>query len=421
MACSLHLKGSQELLEKSDRVGGVARSFQRKGYTFDCTGHWLHLRDAGIERLVRDLLGPELVEVERIAEIHSHGTRTPYPFQANTHGLPTQVVADCVLGYFAARERSARGEFPAAKSFEDFIRQRMGDGIAEHFMIPYNTKLWTVPPRDLSHEWTGRFVPVPTPEEVVHGALSPAGAGRALGYNSSFLYPREGGIGRLADGLRSRLEAPVHTGIEVESISAGKRRLRGNDGIDRCFTNLVSTMPLPDLIARCEDAPDGVREAAEKLRATSVTYWDVGVTRANEPGDPHWIYFPDPELPFYRAGSGSAAVPSLAPRGARSYYVETSHPRGVPCATSDEEIKAGMRRVGLLRQDEVPEVFERCTIDCAYVIMDRHYGDARNAALSWLASQGIESIGRYGSWIYDSMEGAMVQGREAAARINARR
>ena len=28
-----------------------------------------------------------------------------------------------------------------AKSFEDYIRQKLGDGIAEHFMIPYNTKI----------------------------------------------------------------------------------------------------------------------------------------------------------------------------------------------------------------------------------------------------------------------------------------
>ncbi|MEM6734082.1 MAG: FAD-dependent oxidoreductase, partial [Myxococcota bacterium] len=288
--------------------------------------------------------------------------------------------------------------------------------IAKHFMIPYNTKLWTVPPSEMKYEWTGRFVPLPTPEEVVRGAVMSAGS-RGLGYNSSFLYPRVGGIGRLPDSLAASLRAPIHTSTEVKAVDWKNRTVTVQSGESIAYSTLVSTVPLSDLASVLIDPPESVIEAGEKLRATTVTYWNVGVTRANEPGDAHWIYFPEMELPFYRAGSASAAVPSLAPAGCRSYYVETSHPRGTPCPISDEELLSGMRSVGLLLPNEEPVVFERMTIDCAYVIMDEHYGAARSTLLEWLPSQDILSVGRYGSWIYDSMEGAMVQGREAAKRI----
>lgn len=417
MSCARHLAGECVILERSDRVGGVARSFHHEGFTHDCTGHWLHLRDAGIERLVGELLGDELIRVERIAEIHSHGTRTPYPFQANTRGLPEEVVVSCVLGYFEAREKTFKGEYDEPETFEDFIRQRMGDGIAEHFMIPYNTKLWTVPPSHMKYAWTSRFVPLPTPEEVVRGAVSFSG-NRGLGYNSSFLYPREGGIGRLPDRMAQTLDVPIHTGAEVVSVDWHARSVRLADGAQLPYASLVSTMPLKDLIERLVDTPVAIADAASKLRATTVSYWDVGVARPNAPDDAHWIYFPEHDVPFYRAGSASAAVPSLAPEGHRSYYVETSHPRGTPCPVSDAEILEGMRRVGLLERDEEPVLFRRRTIDCAYVLMDEHYGDARALLLDWLEKRGIFSIGRYGSWIYDSMEGAMVQGRDAAARIS---
>mgnify|MGYP003423545773 CR=1 FL=1 len=58
-----------------------------------------------------------------------------------------------------------------------------------------------------SRRCRGRFVPTPTPEEVVRGALFADGAGHALGYNASLLYPREGGIGELARRLARDAEA----------------------------------------------------------------------------------------------------------------------------------------------------------------------------------------------------------------------
>ena len=38
-------------------------------------------------------------------------------------------------------------------------------------MIPYNTKLWGVHPREITSEWCSRFVPLPKLEDVVKGAV----------------------------------------------------------------------------------------------------------------------------------------------------------------------------------------------------------------------------------------------------------
>jgi len=413
LSCAKHLGEPCRIVEKSEVVGGVARSNHRDGFTFDVTGHWLHLRDEGIKSLVQELLGSELIEVQRRAAIYSSGIRTPYPFQANTYGLPTDVVADCVLGYFKAQEKIASGTAEEPKSFEDYIRYKLGDGIAEHFMIPYNTKLWTVPPSEMSHEWCGRFVPTPTPEEVVRGALQPAGAGHRLGYNATFLYPRTGGIGRLPEALAKVCGAPIELGVEALRVNWRKNLLTLSTGTFE-YDRIVSTLPLNLLMAMTPDMPQDIVQAAQRLRATSVTYWDVGLPGPNKDDDPHWMYFSDDDVPFYRAGCASAAVSSLAPKGRRTLYVEVSHSQGTPCPTTDEEILTGLRRVGLVEENEEPLVMHRTTIDCAYVIMDHDYGPARKLILDWLRSQRIYSIGRYGAWTYDSMEGAMVQGRDAA-------
>ncbi len=413
LACALELGRDYVILERDDAVGGTARSNLVGGFTFDVTGHWLHLSDPEVKKLVTDLMGDELVQVARRAEVHSHGVRTPYPFQANTYGLPPTVVAECVLGYFKARELEAKGANLAPRNFEDFIRQRMGDGIARHFMIPYNTKLWTVPPSAMAHTWCGRFVPLPTPEEVVLGALTPRGAGHALGYNSSFYYPKSGGIQTLAERLGAKLAHAPRLSTSIDRIDTSTRTVNG----DVRYTSLVSTLPLTELVKRVTDAPESVHTAASQLRSTSVTYWNVGFRGANGPHDAHWVYFPEPHVPFYRAGSASAALPSLAPPGHRSYYVEVAHRTGTACPVSDTQVLAGMREVGLAGAHDEPVVMERRTVPIAYVIMDDAYGPARAHILDWLASRDIVSVGRYGAWTYDSMEGAMVQGREAARRL----
>ncbi|MEZ4816347.1 MAG: FAD-dependent oxidoreductase, partial [Bdellovibrionota bacterium] len=396
LASARYLTDNYRLFEKQPEVGGVARTFDRQGFLFDVTGHWLHLRDPDVKALIEELLPGALLEVQRRAAIYSHGILTPYPYQANTHGLPTQVVAECVLGYFRAREANLRGDAPPPNNFEAYIRQHMGDGIAEHFMIPYNTKLWGIAPAQMSHTWCGRFVPLPTPEEIVYGALTPGGAGDHLGYNATFLYPKSGGIGRLPRALHASLKRPAECGREVLSVDWKEKEVLFRDGERLPYKWVISTLPLKSLVEDLIDPPEDIRRYGNQLRATSVTYWDIAVPTPNAQNDPHWTYFPQPDVPFYRVGSASAAVPSLAPPGHRTHYVEVSHPMGTAPPASQEDILAGLRRVGVLKAQEVPTVCVSSTIACAYVVMDQNYGPARQAILDWLRTQNILSVGRYG-------------------------
>lgn len=420
LSCAYHLQALAPLLEAQDEVGGTARSFDRSGFTFDVTGHWLHMRDAGMRALV-DAVAPGLfVDVQRRAEVHAFGRRTPYPFQAHTHGLPHEVVAECLLGYFAAREARAAGKLTPPHSFADYVRQCMGDGIARHFMLPYNEKLWTVPAEELAHAWCGRFVPLPSAEEVVWGALRPEGSGRALGYNATFRYPRSGGIGQLAHALARAQRQPLALRARVVALDVRRRRVRLADGRTLGYRQLVATLPLPQLLAAAAAVaplPEEVRRAGEALRATQLTYWDVGLKRPQAPGAAHWTYFPGADVPFFRVGSPSAVRADLAADGGRSYYVEVAHPPGAPCSVGDAEVLDALRRVQLVGADEEPVVWARSRLDCAYVIMDHAYGAARAEALKWLAPLGIHAVGRFGGWMYDSMEGAMLAGRDAAAAV----
>jgi protoporphyrinogen oxidase len=86
-----------------------------------------------------------MVPIARRARIFSHGVLTRYPFQANLHGLPPEVIKECLLGVIEARVAGA-GAAAAAEpdNFEDYCLRHFGAGISKHFMIPYNEKIWNI-------------------------------------------------------------------------------------------------------------------------------------------------------------------------------------------------------------------------------------------------------------------------------------
>ncbi|MHB1844004.1 MAG: protoporphyrinogen/coproporphyrinogen oxidase [Deltaproteobacteria bacterium] len=405
------------IIEKADRVGGFCQTEEREGFWFDKTGHWLHLRDPEVRALVHRLLGENRVELRRSARIYQHGRFTPYPYQVNTSELPPEVAAECVLGFIEAQlgPKGAALRAREPQTFGDFIRRHLGEGFAKHFMFPYNQKLWTVHPDELLAAWCGRFVPRPTLEQVVAGAV---GIVSEAGYNSTFLYPKAGGIEALPRAFVPELHGPIDLDCCPVALDWKRRVVRLSDGRRLSYGALINTIPLPELVRICEDCPEEVRAASKRLKATIVTY--VNVAARGEGPAYHWIYFPEPEFPFYRVGSASAVYPALAPPGNRSFYVEFSHRGELPGEVAETQAIEGLLRCGLLRsRDEVRFAFSR-EIHGAYVIYDQEHAPAKKAILEFLEEAGIETCGRYGNWEYGGMEDAILGGKAAAGRAAAR-
>ncbi len=408
-------RSTYRLVETRDRAGGLCKTDEREGFLFDATGHWLHLRDPEMRRLAEEVLPGGWVTVERKAGIWSHRRFTRYPYQVNTHGLPPEVVAENVLGFIDAHYgesgRELREREP--RNFAEFILRHLGEGFARNFMFPYNAKLWTVHPREMSTAWMGRFVPRPTVEEVVRGALGLEGD--RAGYNATFLYPREGGIERFARALAARLPRPAECGVRPLAIDASRRTARLSTGEEISWKRIVATIPLPELVRLCSGAPQAVLEAAAELRATTVTYVNVAARDAGGPPF-HWVYLPEERYAAYRVGSASSAVPSLAPAGCRSFYVEFSAGDALPAAQVERQAIDVLLDLGFLRAREDVLFAEARAIPNAYVIYDERYGPARSEIVAWLEARDVLVAGRYGRWEYSSMEDALLTGRECARK-----
>ena len=409
MSAAHHLREAgirYRLFEKSERPGGHVITVEEDGYRFDRTGHLLHLGDERLRALALEWIGPAHRWIDRKSVVWSHGTYTRYPFQANAFGLPPEVAHACVMDFLVAQRAAPVGE-PA--DFEAFCRAHFGDAISERFMIPYNRRLWGVSPSEISAAWCERFVPIPTVEDVIAGAVGLVD--RELGYNTRFVYP-ERGIGQLSEGMAASL-GDVELGRAPIRVDAAGRRLRFADE-EVGYGVLISTAPLPSLVELVEQVPAAVREAAARLRCTQLYYLDVALrTPCGQPH--HWVYVPEARYPFYRVGCYSHFSPAMAPPGRANLYVELADRAEPDLDRLLPEVAAGLVEMGMVPRREAIVFARLRRIDHAYVVYDHAHQAAVEVVHSFLASHGILSVGRYGGWNYSSMGDALGFGRDAAA------
>jgi protoporphyrinogen oxidase len=330
------------------------------------------------------------------------------------------VVRECLMGFIATLANQHAGPAPHDRSFKEWILDNLGEGMAKHFMLPFNEKLWQISLDELTSDWVSWLVPKPELKDVVNGALGIKD--KAFGYNPSFLYPAQGGINVLPESFVPGIAGITHSAELVEVDTKRRRAIfhdptKGGTKEER-YESLISTIPIPELIHRCIDFPAPLKDAAAALRWVSVYNINLGIGR-EQVSDKHWIYFPEAAYPFYRAGFPMNFSPSLGRPGCSSMYVEMSHK---PTEHQSAEqligrVRSGLEQADILRPDDELVVSDVKDLQYAYVYFDHHRAQAIPALLTELERRGIYSVGRYGRWEHTSMEDAIGQGKQIAERL----
>ena len=412
LSAAYHLREFEPVVfEKEHEIGGICRSFRQDGFTFDVTGHLLHLKHDYTKDLIDTLLPDAFRFHERRASIYSHERTTPYPFQANTYGLPETVVRDCLLGFI----ETLAGNDEEPTNFHEWAVQTFGSGIAQHFMLPFNEKFWKRDLRDLTADWVSWAIPKPSLEEVVNGALGIVNKG--MGYNPKFAYPRTGGIDCLPRALASQLDA-IETAHSVTQIDGRRRRVSFANGRVEEYDHLVTTLPLPRVFDLLTDARADLLAAARKLEVISVLDINIGIDRPNV-SDQHWLYFPENKYVFTRVGFPMNFSENAVPHGTSSLYIEITHrPDSKPeLEVVYERAMGELIDCGILNDED--RVLTRNVIDIphAYVVFDQHRQEQLSHLVRYLEERDIFVAGRYGDWDYYSMEDTILSGQKAAGKV----
>ncbi|MEW7311175.1 NAD(P)-binding protein [Buttiauxella gaviniae] len=447
LSAAYHYGRDALLLERNASVGGWCRSVEDNGFTFDYAGHIMFSNDPYVLDLYKMLLGDNIHWQEREAWVYTDGVFTRYPFQGALYGLPTDIIKECILGAIDARygtpgethnlrpdhivsDCCADGAVPAftsasgAKqscrndSFEAFIYQTWGEGIAKHFAIPYNKKLWKVPLAEMETSWLGGRVPLPDLGQIIEGAIEPAG--KPMGPNARFGYPLKGGFQALMSGFLPHIKATVETDAEMTQIFPHQHIAVLADGRQYRYEQMISTMPLPELIGLMgEDVPAEVRAAAKGLQHVSVRCVNLGIGRANLT-DKHWIYFAGNTI-FHRIFVQGNASPDCSPAEGCGLTCEITYSASKPLPLEGQALINRCVNeciaVGIFTAQDAVITANEIDIPYAYVIYDHQRKANVETVRSWLLKQDITLAGRYSEWEYYNSDHAFIAGKMAAEKV----
>ena len=227
-------------------------------------------------------------------------------------GLPQHVIDECLEG---ARSKSNL----KPNNFLEWINATMGTGVAKHYMIPYNKKIWKYPLDQINVDWVAGRVPSPSVEEMVRGAGGKIK--KDYGPNAYFLYPRVGGIGAVPSAFAKRIKG-ISLNSEVFKIKQKEKRLevsyrRNGEPKRQEAETILSSMPLPELVKTIRNVPEDVIKASKCLVYNSLTCFNIGVDRLAL-SDKHWLYFPEEKFNFNRISFPMNLSPETTPKGKSS-------------------------------------------------------------------------------------------------------
>lgn len=447
LSAAYHLGTDTLLLEKNSAVGGWCRSIDDKGFTFDYAGHIMFSNDPYVLKLYDILLGDNQHWQMREAWVYSKNVYTRYPFQGALYGLPPTVIKECLLGAIEARYGSdeeaiceagsvddccADGTVDAAnasavakkgepKNFEEFIYKVWGKGIAKHFAIPYNKKIWTVPLTDMETSWLGGRVPLPDLGQIIEGALEPVA--KPMGPNARFGYPLRGGFQALMNGFLPHIKGKIELDASVAQVLPREHVIALADGRRFRYDQLVSTMPLPELVKIIgKEAPQEVQDAARGLTHISIRNVNIGIKRSNVT-EKHWIYYPEDSI-FHRIFVQGNASPECNPPGGFGFTCEISYSPWKPLPVDGDDLIArciqDCIKVGFMQPDDEVLTANQADMPYAYVLYDHNRAKNVETVRAWLLQHDIILAGRYSEWEYYNSDHAFLAGKKAAETVQAR-
>jgi protoporphyrinogen oxidase len=424
-AYRLHELGYEDwvLYEKSEGVGGHATSHVDKhGFVWDEGGHVIFSHYPYFDRLIDKVLGKEVHERIRESWIVKGESWVPYPFQSNLRYLPKEVQVSCLIG---AAKAASNGGGREAGNFRDWILATMGEGIAEEFMFPYNSKVWTTPLEQMSKTWIAERVAAIDFRRLLENVLYERDD-VAWGPNSKFKFPLHGGTGEIYRRMAALFQKKIQTGKKLAEIDLAQRRISFADGTGDKYDVLISTAPLDLLTKMIKPADNRLLDAAQGLEHNNLLVVGLGLKKKIETGR-CWIYFTDAQMPCYRATYFSHYSPNNVPNGDIAHYSslmcemsfrvgETPDPEKVL-----DQVITELVRTNMLEESDRGRVVSRYhrTVGYSYPIPTLGRDRALDVLQPALLEKGIYSRGRFGAWRYEvgNMDHSVMMGVEAVNNI----
>lgn len=407
LALSASHAGPSRIIEAGKEVGGLCRSIEFGCCVFDIGGHSFHTPHAGVAELVERVLPGGLEMQRRDARVWFDGGLIDYPFQQNVAQIADARIREECISLLPS------GPTPPVANFEDWMVARFGAGVARHFMLPYNRKLWARDLRGIGADWVGeRVAGADTARSDAKPARSPLMAQAMVGY------PREGGFGAIFTAME-RSAGPVSFGERMVALDIGERVVRTASGETFAYNRLVSTMPLPELLGCIARCPAELLAAAAQLQALSLKILLLACDKGPQT-PPQRIYCADAGVPAHKIAFNHRSSIALMAREREAVICEISHSPDKPAlddATLNKAMTNWLIARHLIGADRASIEARIIDVPLGYPVPTPERQEIVAAARAWLEPHGIYTIGRFGGWNYANSDGCIHEAMELAGRL----
>lgn len=281
------------VLEKEEEAGGLCRSTNVDNSPFDIGGgHFLDVRRPHVNEFLFKFMPEEEWNLyERDSRIEVNGNVVNHPIEANiwqmkledqVEYLKSIAVAGCNIGT----------QMP--QKFTDWIYWKLGNKIAEDYMIPYNQKMFSKELDKLGTYWLEKL-PNVSFEETLLSCLTKKAYGKQPGH-AKFYYPKKYGYGELWLRMAKNIENNIKYNKDIKEINFDTKTVTTADNEKYQADIIITTIPWLEF-SKIEGMPEKIKDSIKELKYSSIEtrYYPNNLNTKS-----HWIYYPNPNLPYHR-------------------------------------------------------------------------------------------------------------------------
>jgi protoporphyrinogen oxidase len=415
------------VLEAEDQVGGLAKTVvDPDGYRFDLGGHRFFTKSKEVNDLWLEIMGDEFLMRPRMSRIFWNGKFLDYPLRGpdviKKLG-PVELTRSLLSYLWAAMKPKGRED-----NFEQWVSNRFGKRLYNHFFKSYTEKVWGVPTTEIRAEWAAQRIKGLSFFSAAKAAFFGNRGNKIKSLISQFQYPRYG-PGQMWETMTDRIE---ELGGEVRLETPATRLEIASDGeVIAVHTPteviepkaVISSLPLRATVGIADpQAPAAVQDAAKGLRYRD--FLTVALVLDGEDLFPdNWIYIHEESVNVGRIQNYRSWSPWMVPdpdtacvgleyfcfKGDKLWTMSDDE---LVALATEELAKLGLATPGKVRRGYVVRV------PLAYPMYDADYSERVDTIRDWLGGlTNFQQVGRNGLHRYNNSDHSMLSAMRAVENV----
>lgn len=418
------------VVERDSQVGGLAKSFEYKGFILDYGPHRFYTKLAPVLHLWNQVLGREQVTVNRLTRIYYGGKYFSYPLKAKQvlFALGWVETLRILTSYMIAHLAPNR----KPKNFAEWVSNKFGQRLFEIFFEGYTEKLWGISCTEISADWAAQRIKGLSLFQAIRNAIL-GNNGKIKNLVDQFQFPRLGSgqlYEKIADTLAQNHQSLLlntevvqvhHDNFKVTHVTLRNRQTQEQKTV--ACGGVISSIPITHLVKQIQSPPpQRVIHAAQSLKFRNTILVYLIVEGENLFPD-NWLYINDPRVQLGRvtnfANWSSQMLPNSHQTPLCCEYWCNFEDDLWQCPEDELRIIAEqeLRKVGLLKDEKIADGFV-IRLPRTYPIYAGNYQVALTEIQSYLqAFQNLQVVGRYGAFKYNNQDHSLLMGILAAENV----